>query len=98
MVKQIRIQNTNTLLKMVNDRNIILAKAMIEELLKNLNTRKKSIPLLDIKLIDEDEIFISTLEKQYFRETLVENLDVFLKAEEYELCRKIQDAINDLNK
>ena len=98
MVKQIKIQNKETLSNMANNKDIILAKAMIEELLKNLNTRKKSIPLLNIKLVNEDEIFTFIVEKQYFREALVENLDVFLKAEEYEWCRKIQDAINELKK
>jgi hypothetical protein len=83
---------------MVNEKDFTISKAVVDTILGNLKTRKKSILVLSVKCVEENQILDITLEKTYFIDTLKTNLPYFEKREMYEDCVRINNAIVQLNK
>lgn len=83
--------------EMVNQKDINISKAVVYSILGNLKSRKKNIPILSVKCVEDNTIFDITLEKSHFIDTLKDNLKHFEKHEMFEDCAKINSAINVLN-
>ena len=84
--------------EMVDQKDINISKAVVESILGNLKSRKKNIPILSVKCIEENTVFDITLEKVHFVDTLKDNLKYFEKHEMFEDCVKINEAITVLSK
>jgi len=96
MATEITLNNSDEFQDMIDRKDFIIAKAIVEAILNNINTRKKHVHILSVNCIDDNTTYDITLEKRYFVETLQENLKFYVEKELYEECSKIVQAINNL--
>jgi hypothetical protein len=94
--KEITVNTIDEFQDLVKNKDISIAKAVIESIIKNIKTRKKHIHVLSVEVVEENTVFDITLEKQHFKSTLEDNLKHFEAKEMYEECSKIHDAIAKL--
>jgi len=94
--KEITVNTIDEFQDLVQNKDISIAKAVIESIIKNIKTRKKHIHILSVQVMEENIVFDITLEKQHFKSTLEENLKHFEEKEMYEECIKINEAITQL--
>ena len=94
--KEITVNTIEEFQNLVSNKDISIAKAVIESIIKNIKTRKKHIHVLSVQVMEENTVFDITLEKQHFKSTLEENLKHFEDKEMYEEYSKIHDAIAKL--
>jgi len=97
MASEITLNNKEEFQEMIDKKDFTIAKAIVEAILSNINSRKKFIHILSITCIEDNAIYDITLEKKYFVETLQENLKYYVEKELYEDCIKITEAIKQLN-
>jgi hypothetical protein len=95
---EIIVESTDEFQELINNKDFRIAKAIVEGILSNINTKKKHVHVLSVICEDEDEIFDITVERKHFVETLDENLKYYVENEEYEGCQKIIEAIKLLKK
>jgi hypothetical protein len=81
---------------MIDKKDFTIAKAVVDTILANLNTRKKHLHVLSVNCLDDGATYDITLERKYFAETLQENLKYYVEKELYEECTQIVEAINQL--
>jgi hypothetical protein len=96
MATELTLNNSDEFQDMVDRKDFIIAKSIVEAILANINTRKKHVHILSINCIDDNSTYDITLEKRYFIDTLQENLKYYVEKELYEDCSKITKAINNL--
>ena len=96
MATEITLNNSDEFQDMIDRKDFTIAKAIVEAILNNINTRKKHVHILSVNCIDDNTTYDITLEKRYFVETLQENLKFYVEKELYEECSKIVQAINNL--
>jgi hypothetical protein len=94
----LRYKNNEEFEKKHNSGDIELSKVIVGAILNNLNTRKKHVYIFTIELIEEEEVYDLTCSPEDFLLNLQKNLEIYIKHEEYEGCRDIQNAINHLKK
>jgi len=80
----------------VKDGDYEISKAIVEGVLANLETTKRSIKVLEITVMDVNTIYSINVSKTNYLNTLEQNLPHFIKVEDYEGCAKITEAINAL--
>jgi protein-arginine kinase activator protein McsA len=97
-VPEIIVESTDEFQELINSKDFRIAKAIVEGILANMNTKKKHVHVLSVVCEDEEEIFDITVERKHFCETLDENLKYYVENEEYEGCQKIIEAIKLLKK
>jgi len=96
MAIEITLNNSDEFQDMIDRKDFTIAKAVVETILANLNTRKKYLHILSVNCIEDGATYDITLEKKYFCETLQENLKHYVEKELYEECTQIVEAINQL--
>jgi len=96
MVKRITVKNVEEFEEMLQKQDIKISKAIVEIALKNLKSKKRFVPILEVHVQDEETIFDITLDRNNLVETLKQNLEIFEAHEEYEGCARIAAAIKDL--
>jgi hypothetical protein len=96
MAGKLKLESIEDFQQMMESKDIRISESIVGEILKNLNTRKKEIKVLSIKIKEDDSVFEISIDKDYFIETLEENIPIFIKEERYEDCRIIQNAIDKL--
>jgi hypothetical protein len=96
MATEITLNNSEEFQEMVDRKDFVISKAVVESILSNLNGRKKHVHVLSVNCLEEEAIFDITLERQFFADTLQENLKYYIEQELYEDCTKIVEAINTL--
>jgi len=96
MVKRIKVKNQEEFEEMLAKKDIKISKAIIEVALKNLNSKKRFIPILEIHLEDEEQIFDITLDNRDMIQTLKQNLEIHEYHEDYEGCARIASAIKEI--
>ena len=74
---------------MVERKDFSIAKAVVETLLNNLNTRKQHIHVITVICLEENAEYSITLERKHFADTLQENLKYYVENEQYEEDRKL---------
>lgn len=97
MASEITLNNKEEFQEMIDRKDFTIAKAVVEAILSNINSRKKFIHILSITCIEDNAIYDITLEKKYFVETLQENIKYYIEKELYEDCTRITEAIEQLN-
>jgi hypothetical protein len=96
MVPLIKVQTIEEFESILLQKDFRISEAIVTQALKHLNSGKRFIPVLEVEVIDDGEIFDITLDRKYFAETLQENLKYYVEQELYEDCSKIVEAINTL--
>jgi hypothetical protein len=96
MAIEITLNNSDEFQDMIDKKDFTIAKAVVETILANLNTRKKYLHVLSVNCLEDGATYDITLEKKYFAETLQENLKYYVEKELYEECSQIVEAINKL--
>jgi hypothetical protein len=96
MAIEFTLNNSEEFQEMVERRDFSIAKAVVETLLNNLNTRKQHIHVITVICLEENAEYDITLERKYFADTLQENLKYYVENEQYEDCTRIVEAINYL--
>lgn len=96
MATEITLKNSDEFQEMIDRKDFIIAKAIVEAILNNITTRKKHVHVLSINCVDDNATYDITLERRFFVETLQENLKYYVEKELYEECSQIVTAINQL--
>jgi len=96
MAIEITLKNSDEFQEMIDRKDFVISKAIVEAILNNIATRKKHVHVLSINCIDDNATYDITLEKRYFVETLQENLKYYVEKELYEECSQIVKAITQL--
>jgi protein-arginine kinase activator protein McsA len=96
MATEITLKNSDEFQEMIDKKDFIISKAIVEAILNNINTRKKHVHVLSINCVDDNATYDITLERRYFVETLQENLKYYVEKELYEECSQIVKTINQL--
>lgn len=96
MAGEITVNNSDEFQEMVDNKDFRIAKAIVESILENLNTKKKNVHILSVACVEDQAIYDLTLDRKFFVDTLEENLKYFIEQERYEECQKIVEAINKL--
>ena len=96
MAVEINLNNSDEFQDMIDRKDFTIAKAVVETILSNLNTRKKHLHVLSVNCLEDGATYDITLERRYFEETLQENLKYYVEKELYEECSQIVEAINKL--
>ncbi len=98
MVKRIKVKSIEEFEQMLQDQDLKISKAIVEVALKNLHSKKRFIPILEVHVEEEGEVFDITLDKQNLVSTLQQNLKIHERNEDYEGCARIANAIKELQK
>ena len=96
MNKKIIVQTQDEFTEMAQNHDIRISEACVESILKNLNTKKRHIHILEVIVEEEDKIFDIICDRKDFVETLEKNLIIMEKHEEYEKCSEIIKALEIL--
>ncbi len=95
-VKQITVATYEEFLAMAKSKNFTLAKGIVEKVLNNLDTKKKSIPVFEVEVEEEGTVYTLSMETDEFIDILEINLTHYEREEEYEDCTEIIKAIKYL--
>jgi len=98
MAGEITVNNTEEFQEMVDRKDFRIAKAIVESILDNIETKKRNIHILSVACVEDNAIYDLTLDRKFFADTLEENLRYFIEQEKYEECQRIVEAIDKLKK
>ena len=96
MATEINVLDSEEFEKMFALRDLRISKALVETILKNLNSRKRHLHALSIFVENEETIYDVTVDRQDFVETLESNLSIYEENELYEGCAEIVKALKFL--
>ena len=96
MITEITVNNTEEFQELVDSKDFRIAKAIVEGILENINTKKKHVHVLSVTCLEEGEIYDITVERKHFAETVEENLPYYIREEQYEDCSRIVKTIDEL--
>jgi hypothetical protein len=96
MAKRIKVKNLEEFEDLLAQKDIKISKAIVEIALKNLNNKKRFVPILEVYLEEEGDIFDITLDRRDMLITLKQNLQIHELHEDYEGCARISAAIKSL--
>ena len=98
MVKRIKVQSHEAFEEMLVEQDLKISKAIVEVALKNLKSKKRFIPILEIHIEEDETVYDITLDRQNLVSTLQQNLEIHERNEDYEGCARIAKAIQELEK
>jgi len=93
---ELTVDSLEELNLMVGSQDFIFAKSIVEGILATIDTDEPEAYLLAIKVNSENAVYDVTVLREDFAETLEQNLTHYIKEEEYEECRRIASAIEQL--
>ena len=98
MVKRIKVKSVEEFEEMLQEQDLKISKAIVEVALKNLKSKKRFIPVMEIHVEEDESIFDITLDRQDMISTLQQNLEIHERNEDYEGCARIANALKELQK
>jgi len=98
MAEEIIVFDSNEFEELITNKDIRIAKALVETILNNLGGRKRHIHTLSVLVENEQTIYDITVDRKEFLTTLKQNLPIFEQNELFETCILIRDAVIDLEK
>jgi protein-arginine kinase activator protein McsA len=96
MAGEITVNSSEEFQEMVDNKDFRIAKAIVESILENINTKKRNVHILTVACIEDQAIYDLTLDRKFFVDTLEENLKYYIEQERYEDCQQIVEAINSI--
>jgi len=91
-----KVKRYDDFLTMARYKDINIAKAIVDVILTNLETKKRHIHVFEIEVEEEESVYDLTIDRNNFIDALEKNLTHYEKEELYEECAKIVDAIKFL--
>ena len=91
-----KVKRYDDFLIMARYKDINIAKAIVDAILTNLETKKRHIHVFEIEVEEEESVYDLTIDRNNFIDALEKNLTHYEKEELYEECAKIVDAIKFL--
>ena len=98
MAEEIVVFDSNEFEELITNKDIRIAKALVETILNNIGGRKRHIHALSVLVENEQTIYDITVDRKEFLSTLKQNLPIFEQNELFETCILIRDAIIDIEK
>lgn len=101
-VYSIEVENFEELKGLMEDKtsptfSLKLSQTIVNTILENLDTKKRFLNILEVYIRETDDILDITVDRDDFVETLKTNLTTQEYFEEFEMCTKIQEALNYLD-
>ncbi len=96
MIKVIKVETVEEFEEMLQEQDLEISRAIIKVALKNLNSKKRFIPILEVHVKEDDNVFDITLDRNNIIDTLEQNLEIHERNEDYEGCARIAKAIKQL--
>lgn len=96
MVTEITVSNSDEFQELVDNKDFRIAKAIVDGILDNIDSKKKHVHVLSVTCLEEGEVYDITVERKHFAETLEENLPYYIREEQYEDCQRIVETVNKL--
>lgn len=96
MAKKMTIKNFDEFEILLENQDVEISNAIVEIALANLDSKKRFIPVLEIELEEEEEIYDISLDTQDMISTLEQNLEIQELYENYETCFFIKEALDKL--
>jgi chaperonin GroEL (HSP60 family) len=97
MVRKMIIKNYDEFEARLEEQDVEISNAIVEVALANITSKKRFIPVLEIELEEEEEIYDISLDTEDIVSTLEQNLRIQELHENYETCFFIKEALNQLN-
>ena len=97
MAKKMIIKNYNEFEVLLENQDVTISNAIVEVALANIDSKKRFIPVLEIELEEEEEIYDISLDTEDIVSTLQQNLGIQELHENYETCFFIKEALDQLN-
>jgi len=98
MAEEITVKNNDEFEEIIANKDIRVAKALVETILENLKGRKRHIHALSVMVLNEATIYDITIDRKEFITTLEKNLPIYEENEFYEKCAEIVEAIKYIKK
>jgi hypothetical protein len=95
-VTEISVFDSSEFEKMVEDKDIRIARALVETILNNLKRKKRYFHALSVLVIQEQTVYDITIDKSEFITTLEANLPIYEKHELFEQCAEMVCALKYL--
>ena len=100
-VYSIEVENFEELKGLMEDKtspnfSLKLSQNIVNTIIENLNTKKRFLNVLEVYIRETDDVLDITVDRDDFVETLKTNLITQEHFEEYEMCTKIQEALDYL--
>jgi len=96
MAYSVNVKTREEFEDLIYSKDLNISKSIVDAILKNLNTSKRHIHVLEVIIEDEDKVIDLTVDRKDFIDTLEKNLEIHVYHEEYERCIEIQNAIQKL--
>ena len=96
-VYKVKVNTLEEWEEMMKHQNYDISKSIVNKILENLHTKKRFIPILEIEINDNGEIYDITLDRKNMLNTLQVNLKIYEKYEDYDGCDNIIKAINTIS-
>lgn len=96
MVKKMIIKNYDEFEVLLENQDVEISNAIVEVALANISSKKRFIPVLEIELEEEEEIYDISLDTEDIVSTLQQNLEIQEFHENYETCFFIKEALDKL--
>ena len=98
MAFEIKIQNEDEFEELVNSKDIRISDALVDTIFSNLKSKKRHHHALSVKCVETGISYDITIDKNDFAENLKEILPRYELEEKYEMCQKIKDSLDFLDK
>ena len=96
MVYSVNVKTREEFEELIYGKDLNISKSIVDSILKNLNTTKRHVHVLEIIIENEDKVIDLTVDRKDFIDTLEKNLEIHVYHEEYERCVEIQNTIQQL--
>jgi hypothetical protein len=92
----IKVSTYQDFLDLTQNKKFYIAKTIVESILDNISTNRNSVPIFEVNVEDEGEIYTLSMERSEFQSVLERNLKHYEQEEQFEDCIEIKKAINYL--
>ena len=92
----IKVSTYQDFLDLTQNKKFYIAKTIVESILDNISTNRNSVPIFEVNVEDEGEIYRLSMERSEFQSVLERNLKHYEQEEQFEDCIEIKKAINYL--
>jgi short-subunit dehydrogenase involved in D-alanine esterification of teichoic acids len=97
MATEISVFDTEEFEKLISEKDIRIANALVDTVLSNLKGKKQHHHALSVLIVQEQTMYDITIDRKEFITTLKNHLPIFEEKEMYERCAEMVKAIEYLN-